>query len=435
MPVTALQALVVDDDAIARKMLTFALEQEGFRCDGAEDGLQADAKIAQRAYDLVVTDLKMPNKHGHSLAVDLLGMERPPVIVIHTSVDDPRLTKDLMSRGVDDIMYKPVQPAAFAAKARSLVSRKRNERPAAASIESFNDSLGPAETSANVASDDFGRYRIIREVGRGNMATVYLATDQRLERDVALKILRTDGDDTISSFDRFQEEAKTAATLSHPGICPVYDVGTFDSRHYIAMGFIEGNPLSRYISSERVQPERQVALVVRKLAKALNHAHERGIVHRDLKPSNIMINSGGQPVITDFGLAARMDEANVRLTQSGQLVGTPAYMSPEQASGESENVGPSSDVYSLGVILYQLLTSRLPFDGSVVKVIYKIISEDPEPPAKYRPDVDPRLQGLCLSMMAKSIEDRPPSMQAVADALGDFLTKAGRRSKETAVAT
>lgn len=265
------------------------------------------------------------------------------------------------------------------------------------------------------------------------MATVYLATDLRLERDVALKILRTDGDDAKGLFERFQEEAKTAATLSHPGICPVFDVGTAEDRHYIAMGFIKGHPLSRYISPERLQPERQIALVVRKLARALSHAHKRGIVHRDLKPSNIMVNSEGQPVITDFGLAARMGEANIRLTQAGQLVGTPAYMSPEQANGETENIGPPTDVYSLGVILYQLLTNRLPFDGSVVKVIYMIVSEAPRPPSHYHPDVDPRLQELCLSMMAKSIDDRPPSMESVADALGEILTS--KRPTTTAAAT
>lgn len=435
MPARDLEALVVDDDAIARKMLAFALKQEGFRCDVAEDGVQAEMKIARKTYDLVVTDLKMPNKHGHSLAVDLLKMERRPVIVIHTSLDDPRLTKDLMSRGVDDIMYKPVQAAAFAAKAKSLVSRRRNSRPAAVATESFDESLELDKTSTSVLSNDIGRYQVIRELGRGNMATVYLAKDLRLERDVALKILRTDGDDANGSFDRFQEEAKTAATLSHPGICPVYDVGTAEGRHYIAMGFIEGNPLSRYISPERKQPERQIALVVRKLARALSHAHKRGIVHRDLKPSNIMIDSEGRPVITDFGLAARMGEANVRLTQAGQIVGTPAYMSPEQANGETENIGPPSDVYSLGVILYQLLTNQLPFDGSVVKVIYMIVTEEPEPPTTYRADIDPRVEDLCLTMMAKSIEDRPPSMEAVADTLGEFLSSTSQRATSTAVAT
>ena len=187
------------------------------------------------------------------------------------------------------------------------------------------------------------------------------------------------------------------------------------------MGFIKGHTLSHYISSERLQPERQVAKAVRKLAQALGHAHKRGIVHRDLKPSNIVVSGEGQPVITDFGLAARMGEAKLALTQKGRLIGTPAYMSPEQADGESENIGPLSDVYSLGVILYQLLTGRLPFRGSVVQVIYKIISEEPDPPSEYRPDVDPRLQNLCVSMMRKHRDDRIPSMEDAANILGRLL--------------
>ena len=427
MSTTDLRALVVDDDAIARKMLAFALEREGFSCDAAVDGLQAQAKIAQRSYDLVVTDLRMPNKHGHSLAKDLLQRESRPVIMIHTSVDDPRLTKDLMARGVDDIMYKPVQPAAFAAKARSLVARRRTALPSSAGpSHKTNGSQHPVHAASQDPPRDFGRYRILREIGRGNMATVYLAEDTRLEREVALKIVLTDGCDRGAQFRRFQEEAKAAATLSHPGICPVYDLGTIDGRHYIAMAYIQGHALSHYIDPYRLQPQRKAALVILKLARALEHAHRRGIVHRDLKPSNIIVSDEGQPVITDFGLAWRMGHADIRLTQSGQLVGTPAYMSPEQANSELENIGPPSDIYSLGVILYQLLTGRLPFEGSVAKVIYQIISEDPKPPSSYRPDVDPRLEQLCLKMLAKPIDQRPASMAAVADTIARLLTETGR---------
>jgi len=426
-PAMDLHALVVDDDAIARKMLSFALEQEGFRCDAAEDGMQAQTKIADRAYDLVVTDLRMPRKHGHSLAVELLQEETRPVIVIHTSVDDPRLTKDLMSRGVDDIMYKPVLPATFAAKAKSLVSRRRPEgQHQPISTDRADVLLGSDEPSGNGVPREFGRYQILREVGRGNMATVYLAQDSRLEREVALKIVRTDNGGGDGLFQRFQEEAKAAATLSHAGICPVYDLGTRDGRHYIAMAYIKGHPLSRYIVPEKLQPERKAALVVLRLARALDHAHRRGVVHRDLKPSNIIVDADAQPVITDFGLACRIGQADIRLTQAGELVGTPAYMSPEQANGDLKNIGPPSDVYSLGVILYQLLTGRLPFEGSVTKVIIQIISDEPKAPSVYRPDLEPDLEQLCLAMMAKSADDRPASMESVADTIAKILTEEGR---------
>jgi len=373
----------------------------------------------------------MPEEGGYSLAVELLQQETRPVIVIHTNVDDPRLTRDLMSRGVDDIIYKPVQPAAFAAKAKSLVLRRRPKsqpRPILtdSSHRTAHDSLGSDGPPVSGLPREFGRYQILREIGRGNMATVYLARDSRLEREVALKIVRIDNGGGNGLFKRFQEEAKAAATLSHAGICPVYDLGDRDGRHYIAMAYVEGHPLSHYIVPERLQSERKAALVVLRLARALEHAHRRGVVHRDLKPSNIIVDGDGQPVITDFGLAWRIDQVDIRLTQAGDLVGTPAYMSPEQANGDIEKIGPPSDVYGLGVILYQLLTGRLPFEGSVTKVICQIISDEAEPPSVYQPGVHPDLERLCLAMMAKSIEDRADSMETVADTIAKTLTEDGR---------
>jgi len=417
---TDFHALVVNDDAIVRKMLSFALEQEGFCCDVAENRVQAQAKMADHAYDLVVTDLRMSTKHGQSLAIQLPQMEAGPTIMIHTSVHDSQLTKDLMSRGVDDITFKPVQPAAFAAKAKRLVSQQRLDR------EHEYDLREPEEPLQSDIPKEFGRYQVLRELGRGNMATVYLARDSRLEREVALKIVRTDNDRGDKLFKRFQEEAKAAAMLSHVGICPVFDLGTKDDRHYIAMAYIRGHALSRYTEPDSLQPERKAGLIVLRLARALDHAHQRGIVHRDLKPSNIIVDTDGQPVITDFGLAWRIGQSDSRLTQAGDLLGTPAYMSPEQAKGDLKNIGPLSDVYSLGVILYQLLTGQLPFDGPITKVILQIISDEAKPPSAYRPDVEPDLEQLCLAMMAKSTDNRPPSMESVADSMAKILTEEGR---------
>jgi serine/threonine protein kinase len=397
-------------------MLTFALGQEGFACDTAEDGLQAQTRLATHAYDLVVTDLRMPNMHGHSLAAEVLERPDRPVLVVHTSVDDPRLTKDLMERGVDDIMYKPAHYAAFAAKAKSLVGRCRQRRDAAA-----NRTAGDSSEARGSTLSVFGRYQLIREVGCGAMATVYLARDTRLEREVALKVLREDAERCGGSLQRFQQEAKAAANLNHAGICPIYDVGEVGGRHYIAMAYVRGRTLSHFIQPDRRQPERPIAIIIRKLAQALQHAHERNVIHRDLKPSNILVSADGQPVITDFGLARRIDQAAIRLTHDGALVGTPAYMSPEQAGGEDERIGPASDIFSLGVILYELLTGRLPFEGSAVAVICQIMSKDPLPPSTYRDDLDERLERLCLSMLYKTIADRPPAMSVVANTLTEFL--------------
>jgi predicted Ser/Thr protein kinase len=284
----------------------------------------------------------------------------------------------------------------------------------------------PAGRAAGAVTPDvplperLGRYRILRELGRGAMGTVYLAHDCQLERPVALKVPQFTAADGPEVRQRFLSEARAAATIQHPNVCPVYDVGEIDGTPYLTMAYLQGQSLAQLVNGGAL-PQQQAAAIVRQLTVALHAAHERGIIHRDLKPSNIIINQQGEPVILDFGLARRLRQDGVRLTQYGQPLGTPAYMSPEQVIGAIQVMGPGCDIYALGVILYQLLTGRLPFEGSVTEVLCQIVVQQPVPPSKLRPGLDPRLEAICLKALSKGIADRHPSMRDLGAALADYL--------------
>lgn len=271
----------------------------------------------------------------------------------------------------------------------------------------------------------FGRYRIIKELGRGGMGAVYLAQDTQLDRPVALKVPNFSGHDGPKLIERFYREAKAAATLQHPNICAIHDVGQIDGRHYLTMAYVEGRSLAEFLrKTEKPLTQRQIATLVYKIALALEEAHRKKIIHRDLKPANVMLNKRGEPVVMDFGLAKRLsgeatDEAH--LTRDGMVMGTPAYMAPEQARGALDEIGPTCDVYSLGVILYELLAGRLPFTGEAVAVLAQVLADEPTPPSKHAPDVNPALEAICLKAMAKKPTDRYGSMAELAKALGNYL--------------
>lgn len=302
--------------------------------------------------------------------------------------------------------------------------------------------------------ESFGRYRIIKRLGQGGMGAVFLAHDTRLERQVALKVPRyypalakLDPSDpryqeVTDNLERFYREARAAATLTHPNLCPVFDVGEHDGVPYLTMAFIDGWPLARFIggdsrkklpTEQAAQKERQrgrrlselaIAAVLRKVALAILEAHKIGILHRDLKPSNIMLNRRGEPIVMDFGLARwlQQDPEDVRLTRSGAILGAPVYMSPEQVYGHIELLGPATDVYSMGVILYELLTGKLPFDGlNANSVFAQSLMLEPRKPSSLRPDVDHRLEAICLKAMAKPIDARYPTMAELAGALGEYI--------------
>jgi hypothetical protein len=268
-----------------------------------------------------------------------------------------------------------------------------------------------------------GRFELRRILGSGAFGKVYRAFDPQLGREVALKLPLEDSVKTDDERRQFLKEARSAATINHPNVCQIHEVGEHGGRPYIVMALVPGQSLADLLKSRKKPfPEKQSALIVRKIASALAAAHSKGIVHRDLKPANVMFDQERKDIVVmDFGLARGPRLTDARATQSGVIKGTPAYMSPEQARGESKAVGPAADVFSLGIILYELLTGTKPYQGTALEVIGQILHVDPEAPSKRRPDIDPRLEAICLKAMAKDPAARFASMKEFATALDTVL--------------
>jgi predicted Ser/Thr protein kinase len=266
----------------------------------------------------------------------------------------------------------------------------------------------------------FGRYTITRLLGRGGMGAVFLAHDAQMHRPVAVKIPTFRGTLTATQKERFLREARAIAALRHPNICPVFDVGEEQGFLFLTMAYIEGQPLAALISRGPVPQDRAVDLV-RRVARAMHAAHAHGTIHRDLKPANILLDTNGEPVVMDFGLARRAQWADdsgadgasstvsndAGLTQYGSVLGTPAYMPPEQARGDVAAIGPRSDIYSLGVILYELLTGRRPFTATdPAELIAQIERDAPPELTEFYPWIDKGVEGACLRALAKDPADR-----------------------------
>ncbi len=269
----------------------------------------------------------------------------------------------------------------------------------------------------------FGPYHVLRRLGRGGMGTVYLARDTRLDRPVALKVCHLDNHP--QALERFRREARAAAALRHPNLCPVYEYDVRDGIPYLVMAYIGGGTLADRLQKHGPLPQREAALLVLRLALAMDVAHRQGVVHRDLKPANVALDERGEPVILDFGLARQAGGPGTRLTHLGSVLGTPAYMAPEQLRGDPAAAGRAGDVYSLGAVLYELLTGEPPFVGPTAAVLAQVLCAEPTPPSRLRPGLDPRLEACCLRALAKEPSRRHADMAAFSAALELALPAAG----------
>ena len=296
-------------------------------------------------------------------------------------------------------------------------------------LDRFAPSHNPPDPTAQAgraarALGDFGEYELLEEIGRGGMGVVYKARQKNLDRTVAVKMILAGNLGSPDHLRRFQQEAKATARLQHPHIVHIHEIGELDGRHFFAMEYVDGISLAKRIEQGPIDVDGiDVDGAVRLLtivAEAVDHLHGQGIVHRDLKPSNILLDRQGQPYVGDFGLA-KVFRADSTATATGVISGTPSYMSPEQAAGQNDQVGPASDIYSLGAILYEMLTGRAPFsEDNPLDTLMQVLSREPVLPRKINPKIPRPLQLICLKCLAKSPQQRYTSARGLAEDLRRF---------------
>src|SRR5215216_5190190 len=277
-----------------------------------------------------------------------------------------------------------------------------------------------------------GPYRIINQIGKGGMATVYKAYQPSVDRYVAIKVLPSQLAESKEFATRFQQEARIIAKLEHPHILPVFDYGESDGIPYFVMRYLEAGTLKDKMELGRPLPLNEIDKIFTQLADALSYAHTHGVVHRDLKPANALIDSFGNVFLTDFGIARLLESASPRLTQTDAVMGTPAYISPEQAQGMP--VDQRSDIYSLGIILYEMVTGGVPFVADTpLAVLFKHISDPLPLPSKVKPDIPESIEKVILKALAKDPQDRFATASDFVAAWKEAVeeTKAARKTRET----
>jgi serine/threonine protein kinase/tetratricopeptide (TPR) repeat protein len=323
-------------------------------------------------------------------------------------------TREMPPPGPDKTIENATQVPAGAATLEYVPARSQPREAADFTIQPGFEVEEPVQGPA-VAG-----YKILGELGRGGMGVVYKARQVKANRLVALKMVLAGAHAGALQLARFNAEAEAVGRLHHANIVQVYEVGQHEGLPFFSLEYVDGGSLAQKIAG-KPQPPREGAATVELLARAMAAAHQRGIIHRDLKPANVLLTRDGQPKITDFGLAKRLEDDS-GLTRSGTLMGTPSYMPPEQANGQTQQIGPLSDLYSLGAVLYELLTGRPPFVGpTMLETLYQVRHQEPLPPSRLQPKIPRDLETICLKCLHKEPAKRYGGCEALAEDLHRFL--------------
>ncbi|MHC4779138.1 MAG: serine/threonine protein kinase [Planctomycetota bacterium] len=375
--------LVVDDELSTRLLLSDILKDMGIgEIRVASRGEEAIQTLMREKVDVMLLDLRMPGMDGYEVARRALQVWPNLIIIVVTGYATVEAAVELMKGGIFDILRKPFRYEELKEKMEKTLGeleRREKERREKQSIRNF------------------GRYTIIGELSRGGMGVVYRAKETDVDRIVALKILgaKFTQQDQVA---RFYLEGDTISKLDHPGIVKIFDMGICEGNHFIAMEFIEG--------------------VLAGSLDAIEYAHRQGVIHRDLKPSNILVDEKGRSHIIDFGLAKSL-KGRIKITQTDLILGTFGYLAPERLTGDS--VDHRADIYSMGAILYELLTRRLPYEKEDDIHVFPVFVDGAKPPTDIDPDIDPEIEGICMKAIAVQKSDRFQSATEFADALREFL--------------
>ncbi len=349
----------------------------------------------ERLYEVLLDYLESSERGSPPDTAELLGRHPEFAPEIKEFLDTQNQIHDLTA---------PVRQASL-----SLMQATRTGRTAPGG-RAARTGMGPVAAPRVV-----GKYEILGEIGRGGMGIVYKARQPGLNRAVALKVILAGEHAGHDARARFLAEAEAVARLQHPNVVQVFEVGEHDGLPFIALEYCPGGSLDKKLAG-RSLPADESAALIRALAEAAEAAHEAGVVHRDLKPANVLLDAAGTPKLTDFGVAKRLGESG--RTATGALLGTPAYMAPEQADARGRPVGPAADVYALGAILYECLTGRPPFVGEhLLGTVRQVVAEEPAPPRQLNPRTPRELQTICLKCLEKDPRRRYASAKALADDL------------------